>query len=80
VYDDEEKSLIERYNLSLEQISWRRSKMAKIGRDKFFREFPSTLEEAYRMTGNTYFTADDLKYVDVLPVEATETPEFALFK
>lgn len=70
--DDEEKELVLQYHLTIEQIIWRRSKMSKIGRDKFTREFPISLEEAYKMTGNTYFTHEDLKYIQPVSVEAID--------
>lgn len=70
--DEEELELIRRYSISHEGLLWRRTKMSKIGRDKFTREFPVCLEEAYKMTGNTYFTPDDLKWLQPIQVEAIE--------
>ena len=35
-----------------------------------------TLDEAYRISGNTYFTYDDFEHVDVVTVNSTEWVTF----
>ncbi len=45
---DEEKSYMQEYSLKLEQILWRRAKIAELGSIwAFRREYPSTIEEAF---------------------------------
>ena len=69
--EEEEKVAIE-HELDLGQIAWRREKVSKIGWEKFVREFPLTLEEAYRISGNTYFTHKDFDNCSILQVEPTD--------
>jgi hypothetical protein len=69
---DEEKSLMDEYELDLEQIAWRREKISKLGWEKFIREYPISLEEAYRISGSTYFSHTDLQHLDILSVDGGE--------
>lgn len=55
---DEEKQLIARYELSLEQVEWRRQTLInKCDKDeeKFKEQYPSNAQEAFRTSGNTFF-------------------------
>jgi hypothetical protein len=63
---EEERNLIKDYSLSLEQIHWRRIKIEKIGQDKFRREYPGCLADAYSQGGDAYLVEDDLKYVEAI--------------
>jgi hypothetical protein len=53
-----EKSLIDKYGLSLEQLNWRRAEI-KNGfngdEDKFRQEYPAYLEESFLTSGRPYF-------------------------
>ncbi len=73
---DEELKLQEDFGLTLGQFAWRREKISKLGWEKFVREYPMTLDEAYRISGNTYFTYDDFEHVDVLTVSPVEWVTF----
>jgi hypothetical protein len=73
---DEELKLQEQYHLTLGQLCWRREKISKLGWEKFVREYPMTLDEAYRISGNTYFTYDDFEHVDVISVSPVEWVTF----
>ena len=61
ICDDEELELVHFYNLSPEQIKWRRSKINEFGRKgfdglKFFmQEYPCTPVEAFQRTGDDSF-------------------------
>jgi hypothetical protein len=72
-WTEEEKEIQSSFDLSPPQLLWRRSKIGKIGLDKFTREYPTNLEEAYRQIGNSYFTPTDLKDVSVIQVEPIDT-------
>lgn len=68
--DEEEYAHI--HSLSNEQMYWRRLQIEKHGFEKFRREYPISLKEAYAQTGNQYFTQYDLRYlseIDVAPFE-----------
>lgn len=60
--EPEEEHLIHAHGLDLEQVFWRREKIAEIKDiDKFRREYPLTIEEAYSLSGKNYFTPDELR-------------------
>jgi hypothetical protein len=63
--DEYEQSLVDDHDITLGQLAWRRLKVQQLGTVQFMREFPATQEEAYRVAGNTYFTFDDVKHIDV---------------
>ncbi len=73
---DEEKSLMTEMELDLEQIAWRREKISKLGWEKFIREYPISLEEAYRISGSTYFNHTDLQHLEIISVEGGEWTTF----
>ena len=68
-WTEEEIEIKKTFELNFNQLWWRRKKIEKIGFDKFTREYPTSLEEAYRQIGNSYFTSGDLKEVTVIQVE-----------
>lgn len=72
VWTSEETALMKELDLSPDQAYWRRKKIEKIGFDKFTREYPTSLEQAYRQIGNSYFTATDLKDINIVQVEPVE--------
>lgn len=56
---DEEKEA-EKYDLSDDQLYWRRLKIAKSGADLFKQEYPATPEEAFLTTGRPVFDTQAL--------------------
>lgn len=73
---EEERDIIRDHDVDVEQILWRREKVSKIGWENFIREYPLNLEEAYRISGSTYFRHDDFQYVNVVSVEPKEWTTF----
>tara|TARA_R110002126_G_scaffold24598_1_gene85352 strand:- start:705 stop:2270 length:1566 start_codon:yes stop_codon:yes gene_type:complete len=65
-WSQEEKQLLSLNRLSGEQVYWRRSQIEKFGIEKFRREFPLTVEEAYMQVGDSYF--QDLSRVNVVDI------------
>lgn len=53
--------------VTVEQILWRRKKISLLGHEKFLREYPLTLDEAYAIAGDTYFIKSDFEYTDIIP-------------
>lgn len=51
----EEEALIEEFDLDLEQIYWRRLKIAESGARKFQQEYPARPEEAFLVSGTHVF-------------------------
>jgi hypothetical protein len=59
--EEDEKLLIKRYKLSLQQIAWRRDKIKDMGRDEFFQEYPEDDESCWLAPGGLYFPLEGLK-------------------
>ena len=67
---EQEQNLINKYNLSREQISWRRWKINQMGGDwkdpnswdKFNQEFPENAEMAFIMSGNPVWSPSIIRY------------------
>jgi hypothetical protein len=68
---DYESSLV-KSGVTPEQITWRRRKVGKLGIEKFTREYPTTLEEAYRIVGNTYFSFKDFQDCEIITHDGEE--------
>lgn len=66
---EEEADLMKVFDLSLEQVHWRRIKIQKIGADKFRREYPGCLADAYSQGGDAYLSEDDLKYIEAIDLD-----------
>ncbi len=75
--EDEEK-IRRRYDLSMEQMYWRHKQIQKLGWEKFRREYPLTIEDAYAQTGDAYFSPRDMQYVNVLKVPPTRELTWAV--
>ena len=56
----EEEALIEKYDLDLDQIYWRRLKIAEGGKLKFQQEYPATADEAFIISGSNVFDVEKL--------------------
>ena len=53
---DTENILLEENGWSVGQIAWRRKQIATLGKEKFYREYPASVAEAFRFTGKNYFS------------------------
>lgn len=60
--DETEVALMQSYNLDLDQIYWRRMKIAgmKGGLWKFQQEYPFTPDEAFLMSGETFYSKESI--------------------
>ena len=56
----EEEKLQEKHGLELDQLYWRRLKIAEGGELKFKQEYPSTADEAFIMSGSNVFNVEKL--------------------
>ena len=65
-WSGEERNLLSMNELSGEQVYWRRSQIEKFGYEKFRREYPLTVEDAYAQVGDAYF--QDLSRVNVVDI------------
>jgi hypothetical protein len=70
---EEEEELMEKHSLDIEQISWRRHKIAEMKSEYLFRrEYPLTIEEAWTLTDSCYFSVEDLEDIQQLPYRGGE--------
>ena len=68
-----ELDLKEKFNLTDEQLYWRREKLSKIGnKQKFAREYPATIEDAYSIAGNVYLSREDFEEIEIIQIEPRE--------
>lgn len=68
--DDDERQLMSRHDLSLEQVEWRRHTLHNNlddDLDKFKEQYPATAAEAFRASGNSFFSVKAVEAIQ--PVE-----------
>lgn len=64
---DEERQLQSKYELSADQLWWRRQQVATLGLEKFRREYPGCIEDAFHFEGAAYIPSevfDEIERVD----------------
>jgi hypothetical protein len=66
----EEEIILKKFNLSNEQMYWRRLKIAESGADKFKQEYPSSPEEAFIASGSNVFNLGKLNTLIPQPILA----------
>jgi len=69
VWRNDEIAVRDRWALDDEQLQWRRVQVGKLTLEKFRREYPASVDEAYTVAGSTYFKEDDFADVEILNVE-----------
>ncbi len=78
VWTDDELELKEKHLLDFNQLYWRRLKLSKIGtKQKFQREYPATIEDAYSISGNVYLSREDFEEIEIINVEPRDATVFA---
>ena len=65
----DEDNIKQKYDLSDEQIYWRRRQVKRLGWNKFRREYPACIEDAFTQSGDSYFTSTDLQYITEIQIE-----------
>ncbi len=75
-YYDEEKSLMSE-GLTISQISWRRKQISTLGYEKFIREYPRTIEEAFKGSKTIpYFWNDKCEEIRSLSLGSREKRKY----
>jgi hypothetical protein len=65
---EDELELMESFDLDIEQISWRRHKIAEMKSETLFRkEYPLTITDAWTLDEKSYFSSKDLQHIEALP-------------
>jgi len=62
---EEELAIKEEFGLTLGQLYWRRTMISTMGIEKFRREFPGTIDEAFFSASNEFFPLDILNEMEV---------------
>jgi len=69
---DDELDVKRRLGLTLSQLYWRHTQIGSMGWEKFHREFPSTIQEAFYTKGISWLSAD--AYAALIPVDMGRGP------
>lgn len=76
---DEEDELAARYGLDDAQLWWRRQQVQTLGLNKFRREYPACLDDAFLSRDSVYFEPKDLDAIETIwfdtPVREFDEPE-----
>ncbi len=75
-FTTEELDYASKHSLTADQLYWRRKQIEKLGMDKFQREYPMSLEEAYTGGDNVFFAANLFSHVTTLPATPQGTTIF----
>ena len=70
----EELLLMKVHELNIDQMHWRRLKIAEGTRDKFRQEYPSTAEEAFVVSGSNVFNTE--KLTNTVPAPCLKKQDF----
>lgn len=77
-YSKEERLLVEKHNLTPEQIKWRRYKKKEL-KDLFPQEYPEDVVTCFLTSGNSYFftgiSIEDIDKIFTAPLHAEYNPE-----
>jgi hypothetical protein len=66
-FNADERRFQDETNCTDSQLAWRQDMIAKFGYEKFIREYPISVQEAYRVEGNTFFKHND--FVTIAEIE-----------
>lgn len=72
IYTEEEQKLVNLYGLDDDQIQWRREQVATIGIDKFKREYPASIDDAFSFGSSAYFDPDALDRIEPIIFDGNE--------
>lgn len=71
-----ELDYMNKHKLSYGQMYWRDNMIHRLGVAKFQREYPLELKEAFAQAGDSYFTDEDLRYMEIINIE-TDNNKFS---
>jgi len=69
-YEPEDVEYANKHKLTNGQMYWRDNMIHRLGTAKFMREYPLEIKDAFAQKGTSYFSDDDMRYIEVLNVEA----------
>ena len=68
----EEQHLVKMYGCDYDQLNWRRTQIATIGLEKFKREYPGCLDDAFHFAASTYFTQEEIREIEEVHFDGEE--------
>ena len=68
----EEERLERMYGCDWDQLNWRRRQIATIGLEKFRREYPGSLDDAFHFAASTYFTQEEIREIEPVHFDGEE--------
>jgi len=68
----EEGRLERMYGCDWDQLNWRRRQIATIGLEKFRREYPGCLDDAFHFAASTYFTQEEIREIEPVHFDGEE--------
>ena len=68
----EEKDVADAHMLSRERMAWRRKQIRTLGKDKFTREYPATIEECFRAASSFFFDHAKLDAIEAVDLGSHE--------
>ena len=71
-----EKVIQSEYDLLPEQMFWRRQQLKTLGSSKFIREYPASIEEAFRSSGVQFFDPEALSDIEPLNMGSHEHRQY----
>ena len=71
-FTDRDQDYMAEFGLSREQMLWRRKQIRTLGKRKFQREYPATVEDCFRSTQSNYFSAESLSKIQPVDLGSRE--------
>ena len=68
----DEQHLVKMHGCDYDQLNWRRSQIATIGLEKFKREYPGSLDDAFHFAASTYFTQEEIREIEEIHFDGEE--------
>jgi|6_EtaG_2_1085325.scaffolds.fasta_scaffold10058_2 hypothetical protein len=72
-----EKMVQQQLQITTQQLCWRKQQLKTLGQEKFIREYPATIEEAFRSRGVQFFDPAALAKIEPLEMGSHEHRQYA---
>jgi len=67
-----ERHLIKQYGVDNDQLYWRRNQVSTLGLEKFRREYPACLDDAFHYASASYFSLDDIREIEAIQFDGED--------
>jgi len=72
VPSEDEERLVQQYGVDNDQLYWRRNQIATLGLEKFRREYPGSLDDAFHFASAAYFSLEDMYNIDAIQFDGED--------